>query len=379
VICILDRTNLVDAHEDVLLCLEDFLWIKLAQIQISNETSFNDRTTVQLTIPRLQRWILRDLGEEYFKAYEQPFRYARILLLCGAFESACEFLFKIPMTKVHSIHLAIYFNEKCLLGLTSSIDECMIMIAGSSQQNKTNTALNLPKLIESYLKEKFIYDQRYYWELINYTYALINIENLEAETEFRRLLIDLTTNLDDLHIVYGKWIIDENKILKLERGLLHRLFSHLDDSDIDDVLSSLAMTIEKHHRSNLLVASALFELAEDYSSCIRLASEYVTQIILDRLLISTSIASPSPFVYELAQRLQILSKWNQQNYFLLLDIYAFVDYYLRNGQHERAFLVLRQLKLFSYGKDSDEDEQARQLFASNKWVISFLLENRFKY
>ncbi|CAF3100212.1 unnamed protein product [Rotaria sp. Silwood2] len=379
VICILDRTNLVDAHEDVLLCVEDFLWIKLAQIQTINEVAFHDRTNVQLTIPRLQRWILRDLGEEYFKAYEQPFRYARVLILCGAFESACEFLFKISSTKVHSIHLSIYFNEKYLLGLTSSIDECMIMIAGNSQQNKTNTALNLPKLIESYLKEKLINNQNRYWELINYTYALINIEHLEAGTEFRRLLIDLTTNLDDIHIVYGKWIIvtdndggEEYRILKLERGLLHQLLSHLDDSDIDDVLINLATTIEEHHRSHLLVASALFELARDYSSCIRLALEYMAQLILDRLLISSSTLSPFPFVYELAQRLQILSKIkhdnNQQNYFLLLDIYAFVDYYLRVEQHERAFLVLRQLKLFPYGKDYNDDEQARQLFASNKWL-----------
>ncbi|CAF1505960.1 unnamed protein product [Rotaria sp. Silwood1] len=380
VICILDRTNLVDAHEDILLCIEDFLWIKLAQIQTINETTFNDRTNVQLTISRLQRWILRDLGEEYFKAYEQPFRYTRILILCGAFESACEFLFKISSTKVHSIHLSIYFNEKYLLGLTSSIDECMIMIAGNSQQNKTNTALNLPKLIESYLKEKLINNQYRYWELINYAYALINIEHLEAGTEFRRLLIDLTTNLDDIHIVYGKWIIitdndggEENKILKFERGLLHQLLSNLDDSDIDDVLISLATTIEEHHRSHILVASALFELAHDYSSCIRLASEYITQLILDRLLISSSSTlSPFSFVYELAQRLQILLKIkhdnNQQNYFLLLDIYAFVDYYLRIGQHERAFLVLRQLKLFPYDKDYNDDEQARQLFSSNKWL-----------
>ncbi|CAM4894827.1 unnamed protein product [Rotaria socialis] len=384
VICILDRTNLVDAHEDVLLCIEDFLWIKLAQIQTINETAFHDRTNVQLTISRLQRWILRDLGEDYFKAYEQPFRYARVLLLCGAFESACEFLFKISSTKVHSIHLSIYFNEKYLLGLTSSIDECMIMIAGNSQQNKTNTALNLPKLIESYLKEKLINNQNRYWELINYAYALINIEHLEAETEFRRLLIDLTTNLDDIHIVYGKWVIvtdndkdDENRTLKLERGLLHQLLSHIDDVDIDDTLISLAATIEEHHRSHLLVASALFELAHDYSSALRLASEYMTQLILDRLLIpssssSSSTLSPFSFVYELAQRLQILTKKkqddDQQNYFLLLDIYAFVDYYLQVGQDERAFLVLRQLKLFPYDKNYNDDEKARQLFASNKWL-----------
>ena len=99
----------------------------------------------------------------------------------------------------------------------------MIMIAGNSQQNKINTALNLPKLIESYLKEKLIHNQNRYWELINYAYALNKIEHLEAETEFLRLLIDLTTNLDDLHIVYGKWIIDdredEKRTLKLERGI----------------------------------------------------------------------------------------------------------------------------------------------------------------
>lgn len=336
----------------------------------------NDRTIVQLTIPRLQRWILRDLGEEYFKAYDQPFRYARILLLCGAFESACEFLFKISSTKVHSIHLSIYFNEKYLLGLTSSMDECMIMVAGSSQPNKTNTALNLPKLIELYLKEKLIHDQRYYWQLINYAYALINIEHLEAGTEFRRLLIELTTNLDDLHIVYGKWVIitddDDEKIIRLEKGLLHRLFSHLDDADVDDVLVNLATTIEEHHRSNILVASALYELAGNFSSSLRITSEYVTQRIIDRLLIPNCTSTLSSFVYQLAQRLQILSK-NQhdsqyQNYFLLLDIYAFVDYYLQTGQQERAFLVLRQLKLFPYGNDPDEDEQARRLFASNEWV-----------
>lgn len=148
--------------------------------------------------------------------------------------------------------------------------------------------------------------------------------------------------------------------------------SHINDSDVDDVLIDLANTMEKYHRSHLLVASALFELAHDYTSAIRLASEYMTQLILDRLLIRSSILSPLSFVYELAQRLQILSKKKDnndyQNYFLLLDIYAFVDYYLQVGQHERAYLVLRQLKLFPYEKDYNDDEQARQLFASNKWV-----------
>ena len=158
--------------------------------------------------------------------------------------------------------------------------------------------------------------------------------------------------------------------------MLHRLFSHLDPSDVDDVLLGLATVIEEHHRSKLLVASALYELAEDYPPCLRIASEYVTQGILDRLLITNSSSTLSPFVYQLAQRLQILSRARHddqyQNYFLLLDIYAFVDYYLQVNQQERAFLVLRQLKLFPYGNDADDDEQARQLFASNKSVTELI-------
>jgi len=85
-------------------------------------------------------------------------------------------------------------------------------------------------------------------------------------------------------------------------------------------------------------------------------------------LIPTTNSTPLTFVYELAQRLQMNHEENAQNYFLLLDIYAFVDYYLRTEQIQRAFLVLKQLKLFPYGKDEDEDEQARQLFTSNKLV-----------
>ena len=153
---------------------------------------------------------------------------------------------------------------------------------------------------------------------------------------------------------------------------MHRLFSHLDDSDIDDILMQLAESIEEHHRSHLLVASALYELAHEYEPSIRLASEYMTQIILDRLLMPSSTSTPLPFVYELAQRLQILSNTEiveeKHHYFLLLDTYAFVDYYLRTGQQQRAFIVLKQLKLFPYGKDYDEDEQVRQLLTSNKWV-----------
>ncbi|CAF3836860.1 unnamed protein product [Rotaria sp. Silwood1] len=60
---------------------------------------------------------------------------------------------------------------------------------------------------------------------------------------------------------------------------------------------NLATTIEEHHRSKLLVVSALFELAGDYSSCIRIACDYITQTILDRLLILSSTSSPSPFIY----------------------------------------------------------------------------------
>ncbi|CAF4703922.1 unnamed protein product, partial [Rotaria sp. Silwood2] len=91
---------------------------------------------------------------------------------------------------------------------------------------------------------------------------------------------------------------------------------------------NLATTIEEHHRFKLLVVSVLFELAGDYSSCIRIACDYITQTILDRLLILSSTSSPSPFIYN--------------------STYSFVDYYLRIDQRERAFIILHQLKLSPY-------------------------------
>lgn len=153
---------------------------------------------------------------------------------------------------------------------------------------------------------------------------------------------------------------------------MQKLFRGTDESQLDEVLISLASTIEEHHQNRILVASFLYELSSDFQSAIRLASDYMAQIILDRLLINSSSTSPLPFVYEFAQRLQIRSLTEEtedrQNYFLFLDIYAFVDYFLRPGQHQRAFLVLKQLKLFPYGKDQHEDNHARQIFSSNQRV-----------
>lgn len=148
-----------------------------------------------------------------------------------------------------------------------------------------------------------------------------------------------------------------------------------DEADLDEIFTCLATTIEEHHHSKPLVAATLYELASDYQSAVQICSNYISQLILDRLLIPSSALSPFPFVYDFAQRLQIHSMIDEnaryQEYFLLLDIYAFVDLYLRIGQHERAFLILKQLKLFPYGKDPEEDQQARQLFSTNRQVTAF--------
>jgi len=109
----------------------------------------------------------------------------------------------------------------------------------------------------------------------------------------------------------------------------------------------------------------------------------MSQLILDRLLMPSSTTTPCPFVYDFAQRLQIYSTIDEnstyQEYFLLLDIHSFVDFYLRLGQHERAFLILKQLKLFPYGKDPEEDQQARKLFTANHQVNSSLSSSQHRH
>ena len=74
-------------------------------------------------------------------------------------------------------------------------------------------------------------------------------------------------------------------------GLLHRLLAHLDEADLDEVLTSLATTIEEHHHANLLVAATLYELAGDYPSSVQICSNYISQLILDRQCRSVPITS----------------------------------------------------------------------------------------
>lgn len=93
---------------------------------------------------------------EFRRSISPSIRTTAILILCGAFQSTCEFLFQRPTTKVHSIHLAIYLNGPCLLGLTSLLDECMIIVARSSQQNRNNSSLNSSQFIESYRRKTFL-------------------------------------------------------------------------------------------------------------------------------------------------------------------------------------------------------------------------------
>ena len=72
VYCILGACDPMDEHSEVATSIDDYLWIKLAQVR---ETEW--------TLSQFQKMMSEDYGESHFNAFEQPVLYFQVLFLTG--------------------------------------------------------------------------------------------------------------------------------------------------------------------------------------------------------------------------------------------------------------------------------------------------------
>lgn len=71
---------------------------------------------------KFTRLILFVLGEQYYKASEQPHVFFQMLILTGQWESAIDFLIRVDKYRSHAVHMAIAIHELNLLALPASIN-----------------------------------------------------------------------------------------------------------------------------------------------------------------------------------------------------------------------------------------------------------------
>jgi nuclear pore complex protein Nup93 len=173
---------------------EDYLWMQLYLISNVSTDSAD-----KLTLPTLQRMILEQWGENYFKADEQPQRYFEVLTLTGQFEAAIEFLSRFERFRTHAVHFALALNELHLITGPRNIQEPLLSV--DIEDPKPMRRLNLARLVMLYVQKFEISDPS---EALQYYYFLRHLTDSDSRNLFLTCVTDLVVENLNYELIFGK-------------------------------------------------------------------------------------------------------------------------------------------------------------------------------
>ncbi|KAJ2742707.1 nuclear pore complex subunit, partial [Coemansia sp. BCRC 34301] len=93
------------AAADVIQTTEDYLWSNLVQIRDADKITGKYQT--RSTLEGLQQTMLKFGSAHFDPSGSSPLLYFRVLLLCGLFESAIDYLLRVEKFQVEAVHMAI--------------------------------------------------------------------------------------------------------------------------------------------------------------------------------------------------------------------------------------------------------------------------------
>ncbi|KAJ8303074.1 hypothetical protein KUTeg_019470 [Tegillarca granosa] len=223
VYCIVGHCDPKEDHGEIADKIDDYLWIKLCQIQ--TDSGGQD----QFTLQKLQTLLYEDFGESHFNGYQQPFLYFQVLVLTAQFEAAIEFMARIDKLLCHAVHIALVLYELKMLILPHSnqaqlckcLDTDFEMLLGKIERDGNRKAGAI---------DKFHGDTQKI------------IERVAKDTENKGLFED-AVRLYDL----GK---KHDKVLELLNRLLSQVVSHPGSSPQSsrDRLRNLAVGVAERYR-----------------------------------------------------------------------------------------------------------------------------------
>ncbi|KAJ2159123.1 nuclear pore complex subunit [Coemansia sp. RSA 552] len=114
------------AAAEVVQTTEDYLWSALAVIRDGDMVAASSGgNRGRDTLAQLQQLMLK-FGPTHFDPNgTNPLLYLRVLLLCGAFENACDYLLQIDRFQVEAVHLGVALASMGLLRVPSGADNSM--------------------------------------------------------------------------------------------------------------------------------------------------------------------------------------------------------------------------------------------------------------
>ncbi|EDQ89645.1 uncharacterized protein MONBRDRAFT_32309 [Monosiga brevicollis MX1] len=283
-----------DAHREVAVNVEDFIWIKLSLLPVEEKD-------VAPAMHQLQRLLSETYGESHFQADREPWKYLRILLLSLQFEKAVHFLSLRDTTL--ALHFALPLYWLGVLAITPSMQ--FASLRAEEEQGASSThQINLGLILQRYVHAFYCTDVE---PALHYLYLMRDLQWRTNEDEgrlsgdstpenrlFHRLVKDMALKTRRWNDLFGVLHWDDNKI---HGGQLLQLFKGR-EQELRTFIRDIALAVEK--QGALSDAINLFDMANELKRALELMVTCLSQ--------AGSIHSAAEF-----QDLQLLAEQMQQH------------------------------------------------------------------
>ncbi|CAI9720298.1 pore complex Nup93-like [Octopus vulgaris] len=335
---VISQSDPLEAHAEIADKTEDYLWLKLCQIQFEVDPSGQDQYTLQ----KLQSLLYEEYGESHFNAYQQPYLYFQVLFLTCQFEAALEFLSRIDALRCHAVHVALVLFELKLLLLPSSTQVALLTQdpADPSPQRR----LNFARLVMMYTRKFEATDPR---EALQYFFFLRNIKSSTEGNLFMSCVTELIFETKEFEMMLGKLNQDGIRL----PGAIDKF-----QADSEDIIKLVAKSTQD--KGFFEEAVKLYDLAHSHDQVMILLNKLLSDVVSQPNLPQSNRERLRALALDIAQRYQSLghnaTRDNTNTFFLMLDLMTFFDQY-HSGNLSGALEVIGKLKVVPLEVDCVKD------------------------
>ncbi|XP_069113478.1 nuclear pore complex protein Nup93-like [Argopecten irradians] len=339
VYCVIGRCDYEENHSDIADKIDDYLWIKLSQIQLDPDPVSQD----QFTLQKLQTMLYEDFGESYFNGYQQPYLYFQVLILTAQFEAAIEFMARIDKLLCHSVHVALVLYELKMLMLSTS-NQAQLLTKDSTDEQPMRR-LNFVRLITMYTRKFEATDSR---EALQYFYFLRDLRSSQGENLFMSCVSELVLETREFEMLLGKIERDGTR----RPGAIDKFHG-----DTHKIIELVAKDTES--KGLFEDAVRLYDLAEKHDKVLEILNKLISQVVSRSNSPQSSRDRLRSLAIGMAERYRSKgvegNRSNTSTFFLLLDLLTFFDFY-HAGNMDEGLNVMKQLQLLPLTTDAVEQK-----------------------
>ncbi|XP_052062169.1 nuclear pore complex protein Nup93-like [Mytilus californianus] len=338
VYCVIGHCDPDENHPEIADKIDDYLWLKLRQVQTDNDDQHNQEN---FTLKKLQCLLYEEFGENYFSGYQQPFLYFQVLILTAQFEAAIEFISRIDKLLCHAVHVALVLYESNMLLLPQS-NQAQLLTTDTSDDGCMRR-LNFARLITLYTRKFESTDAR---EALQYFYFLRDLKTAQGENFFMSCVSELVLDTREFEMLLGKIERDGTK----RPGAIDKF--HGDTHKIIDLVAK-----DTEAKGLFEDAVRLYDLAKKHDKVLELLNKLLSQVVSQASSTQSSRDRLRSLAFGIAERYRAQGAEgnlsNASTFFLLLDLLTFFDCF-HDGSMDEALTVIKQLQLLPLTENAVE-------------------------